>query len=402
MLSQSDIEIGMVLPIFAEPGIDVAFLVPTETGYEKSIMDATQMVRDLLSDTGVHNYWKQGQGPENKVQIKSYFVNIDSLTETHASLYRPQTKKGDPRIWFGNLRQYCKPNNLLALIVIRKEIYVFNLSNEQVLDSLLHRQFADDIIQEAVIEKFSVSRELLGKIQAIHDLGFLRSITRGDPGVGDTLENALGISRNNSKLPDYKGIELKASRLTRNGKPKSTTRVNLFTKVPDVGLSYRDILETYGKVQIPKGMTEPRLQIYETCRASRPNAYDLMLDAKSSDDKLDLVYSVNNANKFVSGWMYEGLKETLKIKHRETFWVKAVSETRDGVEYFRYDKIEHTKQPNTSVLIPLFSTDRITVDLAAHIDLKTNKYKDHGVLFKIEPYDLHLLFGEPEIFDLNK
>lgn len=29
--------------------------------------------------------------------------------------------------------------------------------------------------------------------------GFIPSITRDDPGVGDTLEHELGISRNNSK-----------------------------------------------------------------------------------------------------------------------------------------------------------------------------------------------------------
>lgn len=35
---------------------------------------------------------------------------------------------------------------------------------------------------------------------------FFTSITPGDPGVGDTLENALSISRNNSELPDYKAL----------------------------------------------------------------------------------------------------------------------------------------------------------------------------------------------------
>ena len=94
-----------------------------------------------------------------------------------------------------------------------------------------------------------IADELLQKIQAIHNQGFLPSITPGDPGVGDTLEHALGIERNNSRAPDYKGIELKTTRLTRNGVSRQVTRSTLFTKVPDVGMTYREIVDHYGKIQ---------------------------------------------------------------------------------------------------------------------------------------------------------
>lgn len=74
------------------------------------------------------------------------------------------------------------------------------------------------------------SYELLHKIQLIHNQGFIPSITRGDPGVGDTLEHALGISRNNAKTPDYKGIELKAARLSRDGAARHSIKSTLFTR----------------------------------------------------------------------------------------------------------------------------------------------------------------------------
>lgn len=48
MLAMSDIDIEIFLPIFAATGVPVAFWVPTPTGYEKSIMDATGPVRELL------------------------------------------------------------------------------------------------------------------------------------------------------------------------------------------------------------------------------------------------------------------------------------------------------------------------------------------------------------------
>ena len=116
-----------------------AFLVPTPTGYKKSIMDAIAPVRDLLYDSHVHDFQMQPQGPDNKHVVPAFFVQSNGLVETQASLYRPITKKGDPRIWFYDLKKHCHPCNLLALTVIDEAIYIFNLSDPAVADSLLHQ-----------------------------------------------------------------------------------------------------------------------------------------------------------------------------------------------------------------------------------------------------------------------
>ncbi|MBQ8405918.1 MAG: MvaI/BcnI restriction endonuclease family protein, partial [Clostridia bacterium] len=197
MLLMSDTNIEQFIPIFANTGVSVAFLVPTPTGYGKSIMDATVPVRELLRNADIHNYETQNQGPENKILIPSYFVHPDKLQETVASLYRPLTKKGDPRIWFSKLTHYCEACNLLALVVVERKIFVINLSNPSITESLFKKEFVYDVLMESVYQNNLIARELLHKIQLIHNQGFIPSVTRGDPGVGDTLEHALGISRNN-------------------------------------------------------------------------------------------------------------------------------------------------------------------------------------------------------------
>ena len=156
--------------------------------------------------------------------------------------------------------------------------------------SLWNKGYVYDILLEAAHKDRLIADELLQKIQAIHNQGFLPSITPGDPGVGDTLEHALGIERNNSRAPDYKGIELKTTRLTRNGVSRQVTRSTLFTKVPDVGMTYREIVDHYGKIQIPRGSTVARLQLYETFRVSRPNAYDLVLEVDQNNDQLRMLH----------------------------------------------------------------------------------------------------------------
>ena len=400
MLSQSDTDIKQFLPLFASNSCAVAFLVPTQTGFDKSIMDATAPVRELLYNAGIHDYEKQLQGPENKTLLQTFLVSDSDLQETTSSLYRPVTKKGDPRIWIYNLKNYCVPRNLLALIVLNNALYVFNLSNPLIKDSLLNHGFCHSILEEYSHKENCIAEELLAKLQVIHNQGFLPSITSGDPGVGDTLEHALGIKRNNSINPDYKGIELKTTRLTRNGKKRSKTRATLFSRVPDAGMTYREIVDNYGKLQIPRGETLARLQLYETLKCSRKNSYDLILESNIDKNEICLMYESNEQiKKYVSTWYISNLKKALLLKHHETFWIQAQSEINNGIEYFRYDKVLHTKKPNASLIAPLIENDIITIDLAAHYDQK-GKYRDHGVLFKILPDNLPLLLGEPKEYIL--
>lgn len=381
-----------------------AFMTITETGLNKSIMDATGAVRFFLKESMIHDYSSQKQGPENKILINAHFIKLDALVDTTTSLYRPMTKKGDPRIWFSGINHYAKAGNLLLLFSINKEIYIANISDDALWKSFENKGYLYNLICQSKQEVIEARDELLKLIQEIHDKGWIPATTHGDTAVGDTLEHELGIQRNCSTAPDYKGIELKASRTSRNGVKKASTRITLFSKVPDNGLSYREILEKYGKVQTPKGSTQSRLQLYETFFASRANAYDLYLKINDRDERLEMVYSPTHTinsptDSFVSSWKLESLSNSLKEKHKETFFVKAQAKTIDGVEYFYYDKIVHTKSPNVSLLFSLIEADEITLDLAAHII--DGKYRDHGMLFKMYPESLNLLFGEPEIIDLN-
>ena len=402
MLAMSDINIDQFIPLFAEAGVPVAFLVPTPTGYGKSIMDAIGPVRDLLKEEGIHDYEMQEQGPEAKQMWPAYFVTSRELVETQASLYRPKTKKGDPRIWFKNLRQFCEPCNLLSLFVYEQKIYVLNLSIRDNRESISQHGFVYDLLRQMKYSKQSIAMELLQKLKVIHRMGFIPSITSGDPGVGDTLEHALGIERNNSKAPDYKGIELKSTRLTRHGATRAKTRSTLFTRVPDAGLTYREIVETYGKVQVPRGSQIARLQLYETFSTQRVNAYGLELEMNTNADRLEMVYAQQQRlKKYVSSWEMANLKSALLIKHHETFWVKALSEDHDGKEYFRYDKVLHTKKPNASLLAPLLESGKITLDLAAPFK-EDGKWRDHGMLFKMNPGDIGLLLGDPVEYDLSR
>ena len=104
------------LPLFSELNLDMSFLYITETGYTKGIIDATIPVRNFLRKNNLHDYETQGQGQkENGVELQTQMILHDSTVELTASLYRPKTKKGDPRIWFRGIKKYCGADSFIAL-----------------------------------------------------------------------------------------------------------------------------------------------------------------------------------------------------------------------------------------------------------------------------------------------
>ena len=187
MLKIADTNLTLFLPIFSELGLDVTFIVPTPNGYNKSTMDATIPVRNFLYENNIHNYATQIQGQDHKAIIPTFFVCSDNTINSSASLYRPITKNGDPRIWFSNLKKYCNPYNLLAIVTNNNALYVINLSNPNILNSLLIEGYVYQLLHNISNSQQQIANELLYKIQQIHNMGFIKTVRNCDSGVGATL-----------------------------------------------------------------------------------------------------------------------------------------------------------------------------------------------------------------------
>ena len=80
-----------------------------------------------------------------------------------------------------------------------------------------------------------IADELLHKLVKISNKGFIRTVKSGDTGIGMTVESELGIVANSSRSPDFKGIELKSTRVGQKLSQKN--RSTLFSCVPDWSLS---------------------------------------------------------------------------------------------------------------------------------------------------------------------
>jgi hypothetical protein len=391
MRKLSALEIDRI-KLLTEKSVELCLIEPTGTGLEKSIMDATGSVRTYLKANNIHNFELQKQGQESKIQITSFLILSDSLVDSVASLYRPITKKGDPRIWFKGLGAYSKANDILGIIAFEGALYVLNITQLD-LHKLIESEISNplqDIVNEINQISNEVAEELLFLLNKIASKGPVPAMLQADTAIGRTLETLLGIDINSSKKPDYKGIELKSYR------DKRGNRKNLFAQVPDWNLSkFKSSAVILNEFGYNRG---DDFKLYCTVSTLVRNSQGLKLKMDSEISQL-----IENSDKSSIGdfvvWGLETLHKRLLEKHNETFWIAADSLTIGGKEHFQYKKVEHTKKPIVSQFDILLEQGIITLD---HLIKRksTGSVVEKGPLFKIKPNALDLLFPPSNKYDL--
>ncbi len=361
-------------------GIDFALLQPTETGLNKSIIDAIGAVRTFFYTYDYHDYAVQKQGTGHKIVNDAFIVVNDVLIKTQVSLYRPVTKQGDPRIWVYLLKKYVNPNQTIALILKDGQLYVINLSQT---DLSIYSGF----LQELYKQNNSVAEELLLKLQALAKNGAIipSRVFDGDTAIGMAIEEALGITPNSSKQPDYQGIELKTTRQF------SKTRSTIFAQVAEwnksVVKSSSEMLDKYGYAR------DEDYKLYCTIRSDIANPQGLSFEV---DIEKDMLFEKHTTDGEILVWSGKLLRQRLLEKHKETFWIEAESFINgSGIECFVLKQVIHTKNPLLSQLLPLIKDRIITMDHLIKRNGKTNRVSEKGPLFKIDPKHLGLLFPEP-------
>lgn len=236
--------------------------------------------------------------------------------------------------------------------------------------------------------------ELLQMLQEISLSGPIPAIGSGATTVGMTLLDALGIEYSSSTKPSYKGVVFTA----RRGEPNTrSNRVNLFAKVPDWDISAcgssAKILDTYGYVS-----EDGNQKLYCTVSAKRPNTQGLMLRVSESAEILYETHVGDRGVTVVAAWRMGTLRTRLTESHPESVWVSVRSREIDGREHFHYHHAVHTDKPKADELDRLLSEGTVTVDHL--IQRKDKRVTEKGPLFKIDPGNFELLFGEPTKIDL--
>jgi hypothetical protein len=368
-------------------------LFVTETGLRKSIFDATEPMRRMLRDNHIHDYSLQPQGQDFKVYKPAVILGDSANEETSVSMYRPPTKKGDPRLWFSRFNRFAEPDDVCAVFIEDGRLHVLNLTRSAVSEDLSRGVSTPcgELLQSLATESNKTAEELLARLREIANKGPIKAVCEGATAIGRSIETALGIDINSSRSRDYMGeIEIKSGRAQLVGRE---TRATLFACVADWHLSNlkssQEILKKYG---YQRG---EQFKLYCTVSTTRPNSQGLQL---SVDRAMDWLKEIHQGSKIedVCVWELNKLHSRLSEKHKETFWIKAKSLVRGNNEFFHLESVTHTSKPSIEQFDRLLEDGTITLD-----HLIKNKKSDKGPLFKIErPRIPELFLGQFRSYSL--
>lgn len=387
----------------------------TSTQLSKSIIDATDAIRAAMASVGYHDYDRQTQGPAHKVVNQVVLSVGTGIRASRISLYRPETKQGDPRFWLGaDFARAAAPGEVWALCLRRDgSAYATRLGPER-RDSIAAeepaRLFAPESDEDRpapsesvaslvavapTISQGSASAErLLARLREIASRGPITTQVAGDTAVGVAIESALGIAANADKGPDWEGtVEIKGHR---HGASQNMNTI--VSRIPDWTLtnygSRQAVLERFG---VRSDKHDGRRRLYNTVSSQYTNSHGLRLSVDYEADELHAVH--DNSGEVAMAWRFSTLRQAIAAKHSETFWVKAQATGPRSREEFELVSVVHTAGPQVWAIPSLIDEGLVTLDTTIG-EKPDGSARDHGWLFRMFRRNLGELFPTIDEYQL--
>ena len=235
----------------------------------------------------------------------------------------------------------------------------------------------------------SNSETLLAKIKVVNKKGWIKTLRKGDTGVGYTLETELGIRANSNQKPDFHGIEIKAFRKRSIGK-----LVTLFSQVPNwkkSNTNRSEVLSEYGYLD-----ANERFNLYCSVFGNEKNTLNWKLDV----DRINKKINVLNNDKIITFWDFEKIEERILKKHDQTFFIYSDTKLENGNEYFFYNKILITQKASLENFLKLIENGKVCMDFVMHRK-KNGTTRDHGFLWRIRSNSIPDLFEKQKTVNLT-
>ena len=246
---------------------------------------------------------------------------------------------------------------------------------------------------------------LIDKLKEIAVMGFIPNARQGNSGgIGNTLEDLLGIKENNLPIPNAAEWELKAQRLN------SSSLTTLFHTEPSpraIRFVPQMLLPKYGwkhqedGIKYPKGEMSFRQTIHGQSRSDR--GFKVVIDRKerkvliSFDAKaVEIRHSIwlESVKKRVGlgelepqpYWGFDDLKHKAGTKLLNTFYVQAEVKKTRKKEYYKYKKVMMLKKFSFEGFLKALEEGKVLVDF----DARTGH--NHGTKFRMKQDCLPMLY----------
>jgi len=246
---------------------------------------------------------------------------------------------------------------------------------------------------------------LIEKLKEISSMGFVPNARKGNSGgIGNTLEDLLGIKENNLPIPNVAEWELKAQRLN------SSSLTTLFHIEPSpraIRFVPEILLPKYGwphqesGKKYPKGEMSYRQTIHGNSPSDRgfkvvidrkEHKILISFDAKCVDSRHETWLESVKKRVGLSGlnpqpyWGFDDLEHKAGTKLLNTFYVQAEVEIRRKKEFYHYMKVMMLQKFCFGGFLKALGDGKILVDF----DARTGH--NHGTKFRMRQDCLPMLY----------
>lgn len=253
-------------------------------------------------------------------------------------------------------------------------------------------------------------QSLIDKLKEIAAMGWIKNARHGNQGgVGNTLEDLLGIEENNLPIPNAAEWELKTQRLN------SGSLCTLFHMEPSpraIGFVPRVLLPKYGWVhkeaskKYAKGELSFRLTIHGLSRSDRgfmvkidrtEKRVLISFDSKSVDIRhkkwlksIEKRIGLGELNP-QPYWGFDDLEHKAGTKLLNAFYVQAEVKKVRGKEHYKYSKVMMLQKFSFEGFLKAIEEAKVLVDF----DARTGH--NHGTKFRVREDSLPMLYEKKTI-----
>lgn len=247
---------------------------------------------------------------------------------------------------------------------------------------ILHRDLStQDLFVEAIIE--------------LKNKGYIPSLRKGPTGIGNTLEELLGIEENCIDMPDIGTIELKAERI------HSKSMLTLKTKSPEIRGANSRFTDEYGYKTADSIMLNPDLNIlHSTVTMSDYNTLNgnPFLKLTLIDNRLYLEHAKDGIIDYMY-WDESSLAYAIKRKYpyKKLYYVLAENKFINDIEHFHYVNAYYLEGFDVNKLMECLKTGDIKIDLRIGIYTSgkmKGKRHDHGTGIRANINNLDMCFNK--------
>lgn len=251
---------------------------------------------------------------------------------------------------------------------------------------------------------------LVTKLKEISAMGFIQNTRRGNTGgIGNTLEDLLGIKENNLPMPNAAEWELKAQRLN------STSLTTLFHIEPSpraIRFVPQVLLPKYGwphqeaGKKYPKNEMSFRQTIHGNSRSDR--GFKVVVDRK--ERKILISFNANSVDSRHKTWVesvkkriglgeldpqpywgFDDLEHKAGTKLLNAFYAQAEVKIVRKKEFYHYTKVMMLQKFNFEGFLKALDEGKILVDF----DARTGH--NHGTKFRMRQNCLPVLYKNKRI-----